>query len=435
MKESVLSLVIRSAPLALLAISCSTSPASQATPPKATAAPKAEAREVPESARARALRVHRDAFVMDAHCDALMRAVDDGIDLTVRNAEGHVDLPKLRDGGVDAQVFALWADPDEWKGEFRARIDAMIAAYDAMIEKSAGGFVRATSAKDADRAAREGKIAAFLGLEGGYAVEGGKDGLARLRAQGVSYVTLTWWNNTAFADGSGGEPRWHGLNDRGREMVREMNRLGMLVDVSHASDETVMDVLETTTAPVIASHSGARAVADHHRNLSDDLLRAIAANGGVVGIDFVAGFLDAENGRRGDALREILKPRFAEIDKRFKKQPGKAREARWRLFNEEARKSLPPVPLSKLVDHIEHAVRVAGADHVGLGSDFDGFAIGPTGLAGAMDMPRITEALLARGLPETDVEKILGGNFLRVFRQVLDAAPRWASPDAGPAER
>jgi membrane dipeptidase len=420
--------------VATLAISCSQGPA-QPAPREKAAAPKAPEPKATEDAAARARRVHRDALVLDAHCDALMRAVDDGVDLTVRNAEGHVDLPKLRDGGVDAQVFALWADPDEWKGKFRARIDAMIAAYGAMIDKSAGGFVRATTAADASLAAREGKVAAFLGLEGGYAIEGDPGALERLYGQGVRYMTLTWWNNTGFADGSGDEPKWHGLNDAGRGIVHEMNRLGMLVDVSHASEETFYDVLATATAPVIASHSGARAVADHHRNLTDDQLRALAKNGGVVGIDFVAGFLDAENGRRGDELREILKPRFAAIDKANAKRPGRAREERWRLFNEEAKSRLPPVPLSKLVDHIEHAVRVAGPEHVGLGSDFDGFALGPVGIGSAADLPRLTEALLARGLSERDVAGILGGNFLRVFRQVLDAAPHSAPEDGGPVGR
>jgi membrane dipeptidase len=420
--------------LAAAIAACTSKPAAPPAPPQAVAA-KPAANSAPEDPAARARRVHRDALVLDTHCDSLDRAVDDGVDLTVRNAEGHVDLPRLKEGGVDAQVFALWADPDEWKGKYRERIDALLAAYDEMIAHGAGDFVRATTAADARAAARDGKIAAFLGLEGGYALEGEPGELERLYGRGVRYVTLTWWNNTSFADGSGDEPKWHGLNDRGRALVREMNRLGMLVDVSHASQETFYDVLETTTAPVIASHSGARAVADHHRNLTDDQLRALAKNGGVVGIDFVAGFLDAETGRRSDELRALLKPRFAELEKRFQGQPGKAREARWRLFNEEAKKSIPPVPFSRLIDHIEHAARVAGPEHVGIGSDFDGFALGPVGLDGAADLPRITEALLARGMSERDVTGILGGNFLRVFRQVLDAKPGSAPADAGPGSR
>jgi membrane dipeptidase len=363
-----------------------------------------------------------------------MRAVDDGVDLTVRSAEGHVDLPKLRDGGVDAQMFALWADPDEWKGKFPARIDAMIDAYDAMIAKSAGGFVRGATAADAERAAREGKVAAFLGLEGGYAFGGDPAALQGLYDRGVRYVTLTWWNNTSFADGSGDKPKWHGLNDRGRRLVREMNRLGMIVDVSHASEETFYDVLETTTAPVIASHSDTRALADHHRNLSDDQLRALAKNGGVIGVNFVAGFLDAAWGKRADELREALKPQYAILDKACGKSPGCARKAHWRLFDQEAKK-LPFVPLDKLVDHIEHAVRVAGLDHVGIGSDFDGFAVGPTGISSAADLPRLTEALLARGFSDDDVAKILGGNFLRVLEEVLDRAPGAGGPDAGPVAR
>ncbi|MCK9462974.1 MAG: membrane dipeptidase, partial [Proteobacteria bacterium] len=291
-----------------LCIACSPSP-----PPEPAARPTIATNAeptppAPEEPAARARRAHAEALVLDAHCDALMRAVDEGVDLTVRNPEGHVDLQKLHDGGVDAQVFALWADPDEWKGKYGQRLDAMFTAYDEMIERSAGGFVRATTADDAERAAKDGKIAAFLALEGAYAIDGDPKALPALRERGVAYVTLTWWHNTSFADGSGAKPRWHGLNGRGRALVRELNRLGMIVDVSHASDETFYDALEATTAPVIASHSGARAVADHHRNLADDMLRALAKNGGVVGIDFVAGFLDAENGKASEALRKALAP-------------------------------------------------------------------------------------------------------------------------------
>jgi membrane dipeptidase len=383
---------------------------------------------------ARALRIHREALVLDAHCDALMRAVDDGIDLTVRNAEGHVDLQKLHDGGIDAQMFALWADPDEWKGRFRERIDAMIDAYDAMVEKSAGGFVRATTAADIERAARDGKIATILGLEGAYAIDGDPAALRDLYEKGVRYVTLTWWHNTSFADGSGDKPRWHGLNARGRELVRAANRIGMVVDVSHVSDETFHDVLETTSAPVIASHSGVRAIAEHHRNLSDEMLRALAKNGGVVGVNFVAAFLDAAWGKQADALRESLEPQYAIIDKRYAKEPGRARKERWALFGERSKK-LPPVPLAKLVDHIEHAARVAGVDHVGLGSDFDGFGVGPDGISSAADLPRLTEALVARGFSDDDIVKILGGNFLRVFREVVDAAPGEGRSDGGVAGR
>ena len=421
--------------LAVAAIACSPSPPAPTPPaPKPVAAKPEVKKTAPEDPVARARRIHREALVLDAHCDALMRVVDDGIDLTVRNAEGHVDLQKLHDGGVDAQMFALWADPDEWKGKYRQRLDAMIGAYDAMIAKSGGGLVRATTASDAERAARDGKIAAFLGLEGAYAIDGDPAALGDLYDRGVRYVTLTWWHNTSFADGSGDKPRWHGLNDRGRQLVREMNRLGMIVDVSHASDETFFDVLETTSAPVIASHSGARAIAEHHRNLSDDMLRALAKNGGVVGVNFVAGFLDAEWGKRAEALREALKPQYAIIDKRYAKEPGRARKAQWALFGEESKK-FPPVPLAKLVDHIEHAVRVAGVDHVGIGSDFDGFGVGPVGISSAADLPRLTEALAARGFEDGDIVKILGGNFLRVFREVVDAAPRGGHADGGVAGR
>ncbi|HUT78404.1 MAG TPA: membrane dipeptidase, partial [Polyangia bacterium] len=267
----------------------------------------------------------------------------------------------------------------------------------------------------ARRLAAEGKLAAFLGLEGGYSIEGDIERLALLRDRGVRYMTLTWWGPDELADGSGAPPRWHGLSDLGRKAVVEMERLGITVDVSHASDETFSDVLEIASRPVIASHSGVRAVADHHRNLSDDMLRALAKNGGVVGIDFVASFLDAGHGKASDSLRAKLKPELDRFARKYRKDPNRARKERWAFWGERARAELPPVPVDAVIDHIEHAVKVAGIDHVGLGSDFDGFSIGPTGLTDCSKLPLITEQLLARGFSEADAAKILGGNFLRVF--------------------
>ena len=363
--------------------------------------------------------IHRDAFVMDAHCDTLLRVVDDGTDLRVRSEEGHIDLPRLSEGGVDAQVFAVWVAEEYLPKRARARADEMIDAFHQTVESAPDLVGHARTAREARALTKEGKIAAFLGLEGGYAIEDDPSNLAHFFDRGVRYMTLTWWHNTGWADGSGDKPRFHGLSELGERVVREMNRLGMLVDVSHVSDETFEDVLRVSEDPVIASHSNARALADHHRNLSDDMLRALAKNGGVVGVNYVAGFLDEEFAARSERLRGKLKPRFEAIEKRLGKGSRAARKERWALFKREAAK-LPPVHLAKVVDHIDHIVRVAGGDHVGLGSDFDGFGAGPRELEDATAVPLITRELVARGYGEDDIRKILGGNFLRVFEAVID---------------
>ena len=401
----------------------SSAPAAVEPPPPAAddaaLAADAAAAAPSETAAKRAARVHREALVLDAHCDTLMRVVDDGHDLGATNAEGHVDFPRMKAGGVDAQVFAVWVDPRSFEGRLWERALSMIDALHREVAEHADQAGLATTAAEARALAAEGKRAAFLGVEGGYVLEGEIERLAELEKRGVSTLTLTWWGPTSFADGSGGEPRWHGLNDQGRDIVREMNRLGIVVDVSHASAETFDDVLAVTTQPVIASHSCTAALADHHRNLTDEQLCALAKNGGVVGIDFVAGFLDEANHAAADALREKMKPELDAEEKKYAHDPPLARKKRWALYKERARAELPPVPLERVIEHIDHAVQVAGVDHVGLGSDFDGFSVGPAGLDDCTALPRITEALLARGYSEDDVAKILGGNFLRVFEQVL----------------
>lgn len=368
----------------------------------------------PESPEDRAVRVHREALVFDAHCDAVMKVVDEGVDLGVRSDEGHVDFVRMAEGGLDVEVFAVWVEPDYWPKRAKKRALEMIGALHQSFERHADKAGLALSAADARRLVGEGKVAGFIGIEGGHAIEDDKSALAMFFDRGVRYMTLTWWHNTNWADGSGDKPKHHGLNELGQEIVREMNRLGMVVDLSHASEETFWDVLEVTEKPVIASHSNAHALADHHRNLSDDQLRALARNGGVIGINFVAGFLDIEFNRASDKLRAELEPQMNALRKKYRKDPGEGRRQRWALWREKA-KDIEPVPLAKFIDHIDHAVQVAGVDHVGLGSDFDGFTIGPQGIENCTSLPLITRALLDRGYSEEDVKKILGENFLRVF--------------------
>jgi len=369
---------------------------------------------------ARARDLHARALVFDAHCDTAMRILDDRVDLGERGEQGHIDIPRLREGGVDAQVFALWPPPSSWPDRAAHRTLEMADAVLTQIARHPDHLGLALTVADAERITREGRIAVFLGIEGGHAIE---DSLALLRGfhrLGVRLMTLTWMNNTNWADGSGDEPEHHGLTDLGREVVREMNRLGMVIDVSHVSDETFYHVLETTSRPVVASHSCARAICDHHRNLSDEMLLALKRNGGVIGINYFTGFLDKPTIDRMEQIWDGDDPVLTALRERYKKDrsnPEYRRQRRARF--KELMRDVPPVTLDTLIDHIDHVVKIAGVAHVGLGSDFDGISSLPVGLRHTGDLPRITEKLVARGYSDQDIEKILGGNLLRVFRAAI----------------
>jgi membrane dipeptidase len=364
----------------------------------------------------RAKRVHRDAVVFDAHCDTLLRIADEGLDLGRRARDGHVDLVRMAEGGVDVQVFAVYVEPRDLK-RARSRAFELLDVIHAELARHPKRIALARTVEQALRIVRQGRIAAFLGLEGGYALEDDPAVLKLLHDRGVRYMTLTWRFNTSWADGSEDTPRHGGLTPLGRRIVQEMNRLKMVVDVSHVSDATFRDVLETTTQPVIASHSNARALTNHVRNLSDEMLRAVAKNGGVVGVSFAAAFLDEKFRSRGAALIEQMKPEI-ERAKDCHDTPARCRDRMKQLYRRIA-SQLPRVSIERVIDHIDHVARVAGIDHVGLGSDFDGYTTGPAELSDCSRLPLITERLLARGYSQRDVKKILGDNFLRVFRAVI----------------
>jgi membrane dipeptidase len=332
-----------------------------------------------EEGRSDALTLHRRALVFDAHADTPLRMMK-GANICVRGNSGHLDFPRMREGGVDAQFFAIFVYPEtENPGAAAERI---IERIQTTISSCASQVGLARSPGELVGLARDGRLAVLLGIEGGHSIQGDLGALGRFYELGVRYMTLTWSNTNEFADSSDGPKRWKGLNPLGVQVVREMNRLGMIVDVSHVSDETFFDVMKTTTRPVIASHSSCRALQNLPRNMSDDMLRAVARNGGVVCINFYPLFLGGSPPKKGE-------------------RPA-------------------AVPLSLLLDHIQHAIRVAGIDHVGLGSDFDGIDAVPTGLEDVTRMPRITQGLLERGLKPGDVEKVLGGNLLRVLRANAD---------------
>lgn len=367
----------------------------------------------------RAVRLHREAFVIDTHADTPTEFfLHPGYDFGERHAEGHVDLPRLREGGIDLQFLIAWV-PAEAAAVEGASFDhavRLIRAIHEVVGRTVGARV-VGSVAELDLAREAGEVAIMIGVEGGHAIENSIERLRELHALGVRSLTLTWNNSNDWADASGVPPRHHGLTDFGREVVRELNRLRMLVDVSHAAEATFFDVLETSEAPVIASHSCARALADHHRNLTDEQLRALAAQGGVVGINYFPTFLDYDYGvafERIEAETAALAARLLENYGDEERAKAEAREWRAARLAE-----LPPVPIQAVVDHIDHVVQVAGSGAVGLGSDFDGIATVPRGLPDASAVPRITELLLRRGYDDETIGAVLGGNFLRVLRAVL----------------
>ena len=363
--------------------------------------------------------IHQRAIAVDMHADTAQRLLDENVDLQQELHDGHFDAVRARAGNLDAQFFSIWVEPQLFGGggaRAMKRADDQIAAVRALAEKHPETWLLATSADDIRRAAREGKIAALLGLEGGYAIDERLENVQRYYDLGVRYMSPAWSISTSWAGSSGDDVgRTRGLNDFGKSVVREMNRLGMMVDVSHVSDPTFWDIVNTSTAPVIATHSACRAIADVPRNLTDDMIRALAKTGGVVNVIFYPEHLEPG--------WQLLKKKVdVEIESMVKEasasEPGDAvrkKLARDRVRQREFARRLPPVKVSRIVDHIDHIVQLVGVDHVGIGSDFDGVQITTSDLATVAELPNLTKELLRRGYSESDVSKILGGNMLRVM--------------------
>jgi len=362
-------------------------------------------------------RLHQRAIVVDTHDDTTQRLIfDKAFDIGVRHADGSIDVPRMRDGGLDAIFFSIWITGDVTGSTAVTRALQQIDAVREAIRTHSRDLVLATTAADIRRAAASGKIAALMGVEGGHMIDQDLGVLRNFAALGVRYLTLTHSLNTTWADSSGDMPVHNGLTAFGREVVQELNRLGVMVDLSHVADKTFYDALEVTRAPVLLSHSSMRAISKHARNITDDMLRAVAKNGGVVMINYNAAFL-SEPYRLATSTPEWT-GRFAAIDKACAGDEACAILGRQRVAHDAMRAGqLPTVSWEAIVEHIDHAVKIGGVDHVGLGSDFDG-AVMPLGLEDASKLPTITNALLAKGYSERDVEKILGGNLLRVMEQV-----------------
>jgi membrane dipeptidase len=380
---------------------------------QATPSPTPTARD--ERLWREALRIHRKAIVVDTHNDITSPMVDEDYDLGTSSAgKYHTDIARMKAGGLSAEFFSIYVDKQYAKdgGSARRAMDMIDMVYRA-VERHPNDLVFATSSADIERAKKEGKIAALMGIEGGHAIENSLMALRDFYRLGVRYMTLTHNNTNDWADSARDEARHNGLTEFGKEVVREMNRLGMLVDVSHVSDKTMSDVLDISTAPIIASHSSARALNNQPRNIPDDLLRRIGKQGGVVMVNFYPGFIDARYAEASKARDERLKPQLDALTEQFKNDPKRLAEETKKV---EATEPLPPVPpLSVLIDHIDHIARIAGIDHVGLGSDFDGVPSLPTGMKDVSELPNITYELLRRGYSEKDIRKVLGENFLRVF--------------------
>jgi len=374
---------------------------------------------------AKAREIHDSALVIDTHADTPQRFLDENFDIgsTDPNDHGHISLDKARAGNLGAEFFSIWVEPETNQGHFaRHTLDLIDSVYE-QATRHPDRMVMAFSVADIEHAHREHKLAALMGIEGGHSIENDVRVLRDFYRLGVRYMTLSWSNTNEFADSSGdmNNPKvehHNGLTEGGKQIVLEMNRLGMLVDISHVADKTFWDAIAVSKAPVIASHSSARALTNHPRNMTDDMLRAVAKNGGVVQVNFYNGFLD-ENYRK--AAEAQTKDREAAVKAYEEKVKAEGKSPTYldmdRIEREWAAR-IPRPPLSALIDHIDHIAKIAGVDHVGLGSDFDGVSgATPEGIDSAADLPKITQALLDRGYSADDIRKILGGNLLRVFGQ------------------
>ena len=393
---------------------------SQPAPPATNAAAAQPAAAAPSTPAD----VHTRAIVIDSHDDTTQRLLfDKTFNIGERHSNGNIDVPRMREGGLDALFFSIWIPSDVTGPTAVKRALQLIDSVHEAVRTHPNDLVLATTAADIRRAAADKKIAALMGMEGGHMIDNDLGTLRDYARLGVRYLTLTHFKNNDWADSSTDKPAHNGLTDFGKDVVRELNRLGVMVDISHVADKTFADVLELTTVPVIASHSSCRSISHHPRNMTDDMMRALPKNGGVIMINYEVSFLSEENRLAGEKSGGVV----AALDRMSKTCGGDEACSTLetaRITREAMDKgTIPAVSWEKIVEHIDHAVKVAGADHVGLGSDFDGATM-PIGMEDASQLPKLTTALLAKGYTAADVEKILGGNILRVMEQVEQGAAR-----------
>lgn len=355
------------------------------------------------------------AVTVDTHADTPSEFLDHPFDLGVTNTRGHFDYPRMKAGGLDAEFFAAYVPAKYANKGAAAYCMKIMETIHEMIDMYPTWVRFATSTSEIRSTVAGGRRAILIGIEGGHAIEDNLDLLRAFYRFGARYMTLTHTNSNNWADSSGDAPKHNGLTPFGKEVVQEMNRLGMLVDVSHVSDKTFWDAIETSKAPVIASHSSARALCDHPRNMSDDMLRAVAKNHGVVMVNFYPVFLSQIVRDASKKRDEMLKPQIAELKAKY---PDEGPEFEAGVNALEDANPLPKVPWTLIVDHIDHIAKVAGVDSVGIGSDFDGIGVTPSGMEHIAHVPAIRDELKRRGYSEADVRKIMGENFMRVFAEV-----------------
>ncbi|MBZ5623022.1 MAG: dipeptidase [Acidobacteriia bacterium] len=368
---------------------------------------------------AEVMRVHQSAILIDTHNDVTSATVA-GLDIGNPNTDHMTDIPRMKKGGMGAQFFAVYVSATYVEGNHSANrtLQMIDTVRHDIIEKHPGDFLFATTAADIRRARRQHKMAALLGIEGGHAIEDSLRLLRRYYDEGVRYMTLTHGNSNHWADSSGdaNKPN-NGLSPFGKEVVLEMNRLGMIVDISHVADKTFWDALETSKAPIFASHSSCRAISPVPRNMTDDMIKALARKGGVVQINFSCDFLNPEVAKANEATAEKRRALRDQLAQKYVNDPDGLRraieEARTAVGGSEGRATLADV-----VKHIDHVVEIAGVDAVGLGSDFDGIGCAPEGLDSVDKWPNLTRALLEEGYTAAEIRKIYGKNTLRLMSEV-----------------
>jgi membrane dipeptidase len=367
-------------------------------------------------------RVLRHAILIDTHADTPQMMLDEDYDLAAPNSPYMISIPKMLEGHLGAEFFSIWVDVD-WPEQDRIhRALDLIDAVDAQVARHSDVLEAARTAADVIRIHGEGKIAILMGLEGGHIIQGDPRALDIFYRLGVRYMTLTHTKDNKLGDSSGDQPQWNGLSPFGRQIVARMNRLGMMVDISHVSDKTFYDTLAVTRAPVIASHSSCRALCDAPRDMTDDMIRALAKNGGVMDINFYSAFLDPKFRSGREAISKQIDAAIAAARQERARQGKRLSYAEETAIQVKMEANLPQPSFTAIADHIDHAVKIGGVDHVGLGSDFDGIDAAPRGMDDVSKLPNLVRELVRRGYSEQDLDKILGGNVLRVMRRVEEVA-------------